>query len=307
MNKETLAEFIEQHKTSYIRIIRRHHPEVWSMITSCSLGDSPAEKFFNYVKTDNTESLCYCGSRLTFLNYQLGYRKHCSSKCRANSNEQQQKTRKTNFLKYGTKSYVSSIDFKEKSERTLLEKYGVTNAMHVKSIKNKVKNTLQVKYGVSCSFLIPNVKEKTQVFLSKHGVTNSSQIASVFEKQQKTSYRSKVFVTPSNNKVFCRGYEPVVLVKLYKKFDEELVFTSASDMPRIWYFNSAKNRMAKYYPDIFLPSKNLIIEVKSEYTYKDDLKTNIEKKNACLALGLEFTFVICNANIVLRIEGVNPF
>jgi hypothetical protein len=48
----------------------------------------------------------------------------------------------------------------------------------------------------------------------------------------------------------------------------------------------------KYYPDLYLKSKNLIIEVKSQYTYNIDLGKNLLKEKASLDLGINFQFMI---------------
>ena len=54
-------------------------------------------------------------------------------------------------------------------------------------------------------------------------------------------------------------------------------------------------RPAKYYPDIYIPKDNLIIEVKSKWTYSGKpewLETNLLKQQATIVAGYNFKFLI---------------
>lgn len=64
-------------------------------------------------------------------------------------------------------------------------------------------------------------------------------------------------------------------------------------MPEIWYVDNNEKKH-RYHPDIFIPSKNLIIEVKSEYTLKADLEKNKKKMIAAEQTGFDFEFRIYN-------------
>jgi hypothetical protein len=47
-----------------------------------------------------------------------------------------------------------------------------------------------------------------------------------------------------------------------------------------------------YHPDFYLPKYNLIIEIKSSYTYNYDLEKNLKKKEYSLKNGYNFLFII---------------
>lgn len=49
------------------------------------------------------------------------------------------------------------------------------------------------------------------------------------------------------------------------------------DIPTIDYFNTTTQKSSIYYPDIFVKSKDLIIEVKSMWTYNKDKQKNKDK------------------------------
>ena len=64
---------------------------------------------------------------------------------------------------------------------------------------------------------------------------------------------------------------------------------------RITYQNS-KGKTSRYYPDIYIPKENLIIEVKSQYTIKQNINVNIRKREACLNSGINFKYMIITPN-----------
>lgn len=59
---------------------------------------------------------------------------------------------------------------------------------------------------------------------------------------------------------------------------------------KIFYEHEGKSH--RYYPDIFVIPDNKIVEVKSNYTYNISKSINLLKKEACIKLGLDFTFEI---------------
>lgn len=73
-------------------------------------------------------------------------------------------------------------------------------------------------------------------------------------------------------------------------------------MPKIIYeFAEKKHR---YYPDIYIPSRQLLIEVKSDYTYKKQLEQNQCKREQAVKDGYTFEFWICDKKkIVEKILG----
>ena len=57
-------------------------------------------------------------------------------------------------------------------------------------------------------------------------------------------------------------------------------------MPTILY--QLDNTERRYYPDIFIPKDNIIIEVKSEYTLNKEWDKNQAKFEATKSLGFDF-------------------
>ena len=59
---------------------------------------------------------------------------------------------------------------------------------------------------------------------------------------------------------------------------------------RIPYFDTIRNRIVVSKPDFYIPEKNLIVEVKSHYTYK--YQVMVDRMNEFHRLGYNFKLVL---------------
>ena len=98
-----------------------------------------------------------------------------------------------------------------------------------------------------------------------------------YEKTAKKSFRFKDYIFPSGKVIRIQGYENYILDELLKTYSEQQILTSRKDMPKIEYYYEQKRR---YYPDIFIPHLNKIIEVKSNWSLHLDYARNMLKRDA---------------------------
>lgn len=216
----------------------------------------------------------------------------------------QSKQKQTKLEKYGDENYNNP----EKNKSTMIERYGYSHALQVPEFNNKYRNTLKSKDWSNaieqrkCTLLIntgfehqlynPIIKEKIrQTNLEKYGVENPSQVPEIAEKKLKSSYLKKEYTFPSGKINLVQGYEPFEIDRLLDIYDETELITSQLEMPEIWYVG-LDNKMHRYSPDIYIPSENKIIEVKSCRTMKLHLEKNFLKKARCLEMGFDFEFRI---------------
>jgi len=108
------------------------------------------------------------------------------------------------------------------------------------------------------------------------------------EEYIKSCLKYKDFIMPSGKIVKIQGYEPQFLTELLKTYQEDDIIIRK----RIHY--QFKEKEHNYFPDFFIKSKNWIIEVKSEWTFKQHEEQNLAKRKACLKQGYNFSFVIFN-------------
>lgn len=99
------------------------------------------------------------------------------------------------------------------------------------------------------------------------------------------------------NKYHINGYENIAINKLLEKFSEDEIITL--NIPKIKYTDNNKQRI--YFPDIYIPKENLIIEIKSTYTYKKHFQNILLKKQATINQGYNFQIWICSDKHILEI------
>ena len=222
----------------------------------------------------------------------------------------QEKRRETCIEKYGTEHPIQNIEVKAKIRQTCLEKYGVDYSLQVKDVRDKGKATNLQRYGAENPFASEQIKEKIKKQnMQLYGVENTSQRLDVMAKKIQTSQerygvnnvsqvpeiaaksfisRYKNFTFPSGKIVKYQGYEHLALQDLLKYGVEESNILTGIEVPRIPYEFENVNRV--YFPDIYIPTENKIIEVKSEYTLQRDEAKNLAKRDATIAAGYDFEF-----------------
>jgi hypothetical protein len=226
------------------------------------------------------------------------------------------KIKKTNLIKYGVENPFQNSKIKEKIINTLQSKYGVNHPLQNKVIYNKFKNTLLKHYNVEIPYHSDKLKQKgketclkrfgvvyslqnkdiinkrKKTNLIKYGFENVMQSIIIQEKYQKNAFKHKKFIMPSGNIRIVQGYEPYALRDLIKKYNEDEIITLRKDIPCISYTVNLKNKY--YFPDIYIPHENKIIEVKSTWTYKKDLEINKLKSEATINSGFNYEIWIYN-------------
>ena len=101
----------------------------------------------------------------------------------------------------------------------------------------------------------------------------------IFDKQRISSYKTEKY-----KNLFYKGtYELDFLINFFDKIE-------IKKPKSIDYFFENKKR--KYYPDFYIPSLNLLIEIKSSYTYNCNIDMNEIKRKSSVEKGYNFLFII---------------
>jgi hypothetical protein len=173
-----------------------------------------------------------------------------------------QKIENTCMFKYSCKNPMSNFEIKKKATDNYLKNCGkIQNPEKYKEIQTKKKNTSNKNWGVD----------------------HPSQNPKIHDKQMKNMKKWKLYKFPSGREDKIQGYENFALDELLKTYNEDEISTERIRIP---YIN--KNGESKYhFTDIYIKKDNLIIEVKSTWTFK--LKDNIfEKKEGTINLGYKY-------------------
>jgi hypothetical protein len=252
-----------------------------------------------------------CGEKTEFNLNKREFLECCSVKCAANNPRRNDQIAQTNKEKYGNSNfwgskvhqenlrksclenhgkeyYFSTNEFKEKSEITSIEKYGTKKPIHSKEVREKLSKSLKNIDREAFE------KKRKINALEKYGVDHHMKNLEIFEKQQKNSYYFKDYIMPSGKIVKVQGYENRALDELLKIHSEDEIVVSNSEIFKllgaIEYEQDGKTH--RYFPDIYIPKLNLIIEVKSTRTFSVNKKKNLLKKQAVEDKGINFQFWI---------------
>ena len=238
------------------------------------------------------------------------------------TDEVKEKCKQTCLAKYNVDNPSKAVTVKEKIKETFIEIYG-GHPMHNATIKKKVKDTCFDRYGgypaesqevkdkmnktnmerYGCHpSQHPDIRGKiNETNMERYGC-HPSQTIEIQEKMQQNGKKYKPYIMPSGEIRMVQGYENYALNILVKSYKEEEIKSNRTDVPRISYINN--NKQKYYFPDIYIPHMNLIIEVKSEWIYKCNEEVNKLKEKATQTQGYQFEFWIFNSKGI-KVETIH--
>lgn len=130
-------------------------------------------------------------------------------------------------------------------------------------------------------------QKRLKTVRKRYGVDNVIQIPEVAAKMMASSHTFKLYTLPSGKQVELQGYEPRCMDMLLEEYTEDQVLSDLEDMPEIWYFNPIKKLRARYFPDMYIPHENKVIEVKSTWTLQIEYERNLAKFKGAVDAGYE--------------------
>jgi hypothetical protein len=210
----------------------------------------------------------------------------CSKKCdyeiRVNN------TKKSNLERYGVESTNQLDSVKNKQKESMIQNHGSEYYVTTEEFTKKSDISKNEKYG-NPKFVNPKKGRKTKLdrygdenynnhekyietCIEKYGVEHVMQSKEIFEKQQSKCYGSKIY-----KHLYYRGSYELLFIKEYeKRFD----INDLTNCFSVKYEMDGKTKI--YFPDFLITPKNLIIEIKSTWTYdnngKNERLRNINNK-----------------------------
>ena len=232
--------------------------------------------------------------------------------------------RETCIEKYGVDYYTKTDEFKVKSKETWMERYGVENPSYSEDVKQKRVKTKLENFGFINNSQTDSWKDRIDEIwqnrtkeevdkilenrkitcnlkynkdsysqtdeykirfkntcIERYGVESPMQSVIIFNKQQKSGLKTKKH--EKSNLSYQGTYELDFLEKYYDNIRIEKI------NPIKYFLNENEHY---YHPDFYLPDYNLIIEIKSSYTYNYDLNKNLAKEEYSINSGYKFLFII---------------
>jgi uncharacterized C2H2 Zn-finger protein len=217
-----------------------------------------------WLKEDG-EGLCkHCGKKTEFISFKKhGYKQTCSNQCMGFYNS--------------SKLTIKSL---EKRKQTCIQKYGVESILCSKDIKEA---GMMKKHGVTNAYQMPKYREKANnSILEKYGVDNPTQNIIIFNKILATQRKIKQYKNTSL--YYQASYELDFLDNYYE------MISDVQRGPTIKYLLNGESKI--YYPDFYIESLNLIIEIKSLYYAEYDSKKLKAKELAVINNGYEYILIL---------------
>lgn len=158
--------------------------------------------------------------------------------------------------------------------------------------EQKMMQTCRRNYGVDYPFQSSIIRQQMVLtVLLKYGYEYASQHPDIHMKQINSSFKKKLYTFPSGNHTYVQGYEPFCLDMLLEEGMPEsdiiagtMTPENGKTIPHISYTRE-DGKPGVYFPDIFIPSCNALIEVKSQWTFNLQKERNILKLEASVKAG----------------------
>lgn len=196
---------------------------------------------------------------------------------------------RTNIEKYGVRWAVQDPGVRQRIKNTNLKLYGVEYPFQSKDIHKKIQSTNIINMGHEYPFQNPEVQDKVVEFYQDNfGVRHNMHVPEIAEKclgWHKNSWHE--YTLPSGKVIKLQGFEPKALDILLTEYSEDEILYKRSDMPRLFYTDT-EGKERRYYPDFYIPKENLLIEVKSSYTYEASLEKNLLKEQCAIEHGFDY-------------------
>ena len=200
--------------------------------------------------------------------------------CACDKCEEQKLVKYNNYCKYIKKDPENLYTCKkcnlEKRKNTCMKRYGVEFVAKLESSKEKAKETMK-KNGTMMFFCNPEYKNK---MMELYGVDNASKDPKIHKKQHSG------FILKHHKGLYYRGTYEKHFIEYCLEHNIEVENFNGN----IQYdFNGSVH---KYFPDFYLKKYNLIVEIKSCWTYDCEKEQNECKRIGSLKTGHNFLFII---------------
>jgi hypothetical protein len=165
-----------------------------------------------------------------------------------------------NLEKYGKESYTQTDMYKIDVNKSNLEKYGSDWYMSSQDFRDKSK-----KY-----------------YINNFGTEFNMQVTEIWEKAQISGHKSKIH--KETGLLYRGSYE--------KDFLDFCVLNKLKIEKGKRFSYVFENKKRYYFSDFYLPSKNLIVEIKSDYYLNKYYDMNLAKKESTIQNGYNFLFIL---------------
>lgn len=246
-----------------------------------------SKEYYDRFHKNLGDDVCYCGNYTKYKSFR--YNKYCSDKCGLKSEEHRNAVRQKfirnpqallNFAK-SRKGIDPNIEKRRSTMKKNAEALGMTVTEYHSGIGKRIASAISPDQRKEITLKAMTTKASTGKFGGR-------------------SYYKDY--TLFGERIRVQGYEGKVLDYLITNFQfkkGEILAGGKKNTPFVRYLDE-KNLNRLYFPDIFIPKSNLLIEVKSSFTY-DRHKANVHQKaKGCLESGYSILVLVLNSNKIRK-------
>lgn len=195
-----------------------------------------------------------------------------------------EKRKETNMKNYGVACPLMTKENKEKARKGVLEKYGPSGPLGNPNIRKKFVETMLKRYGKEHALQVPELKEKLlNTYKERFDAEHPFHTDGVYSKVLRSCFKVKEFTFSSGRVVPYQGYEHFAILLLLEEGHKEEDIVSCHESVMGFMYEDGETKR-KYYPDLFVPPSNFVVEVKSTWTYEktpEEKQRVLKKLEAC--------------------------
>lgn len=267
MTKQYLLDIIDNFKSNYSIIIKQNYPDIYSEINSKYLYTKFSQRLYHYIFGEDIGNCLICGDKCKFGRINIGYSKYCSYKCSGISkNEISHEMRSCklcstpfNTYKFKTRQYcsdncraeISRLNSKErcnKSKMTNIKNHGGVHSSSLLAHTIKIRETKLIRYN---NPTYVNTDKAKLTKLAKYGNSNYNNIEKGIKTlEEKYGVSNAYLLSRANGQRITKGQQKIYDI-LKIKYPDALLEYQINEL--------------RISVDIYIPSKNLVIEYYGDY------------------------------------------
>lgn len=243
---------------------------------------------YHYINQLQTTPLCKMCSNYVKFNTNKGYQTYCSNTCRFKDMDNiQHVKRATNLTKYGATNVLASAYGKEASAKTLIQKYGVNNYTKTEEYVNRIKSgDIVRKMDIS--------KQKDSRYSTQYNeLLQHKLIRPVFTRSEYKGCNNIYNVMCVKCKhVYQHNFLRIVTTYCCPNCNKDITGTRSENILKQlllkhnipFRFRARKEFNNEFEIDLYIPSKNIGIEIHGLYWHSDkkiEDKYHINKLKMC--------------------------
>jgi hypothetical protein len=175
--------------------------------------------------------------------------------------------------RFGSEHYVTSDHCKQQ----MLERFGSEHYVTSDHCKQQMLERFGSEYFITS-------QTYRDYMLKTYGAESAMQCPELFRKAQASSFCRKPYVSPDGKTFMVLGYEGVALDDILMQEGVKTFYAGEDIEIPVFQYIGDDDKTHYYYPDVYIPDENRVIEIKSVYTYNRE-----PEKTLCKALKVSET------------------